>query len=390
MSENTKKNIRGVVIVYFVTSLFKQASMLVSLILSDAAVQFPKASATSIQMIYTMCTVGGLLGVALGGKLPCIINKKKLLIIFSFFQLIAGIIGITGNHSIGLLCFASCLIGIGSYALAGILSALVVENIDDRTKQASIMGKQSIFVNIGGMIMMIVGGSLEKQKFANVYKCFFFNIIIILLALSLLPDGPLEKLKKENGNKSGISKGMLPILIGTLCFGLGFMVYSTNISFLTGSLHLTAVEAGYANTLFMVGAVVSGLLVKKSIRIFKTKTMAVSLWILAAGLLVEANAVNLAAMLVGAFLIGFGFGTFCPVGFSTVPALTSGNPSAGLAMFTGSMTIGQIISPLIITNLAGSANGGITRRYMIGMIITIIGGFILTAVKLAVQPVKDN
>lgn len=165
---------------------------------------------------------------------------------------------------------------------------------------------------------------------------------------------------------------MLPVCVGSFIYGLSYVAYASNISFLATDLKLSTAQTGYAQTVCMGVGVVVGILLPKLMKLFKAQTMNMGILAMAIGLGILVFAPNLVVLLIGAAFIGIAFGLYFPAGYAMVSTYSSGSPAAALATWSIVGTAGQILSPFIVTPLMGLFSDKASLRLAFCMVLCLI------------------
>lgn len=369
-NHSIKKTIAAIMCI----ALCTQGTMVLSLVLPGAAAQFPSASEVSIQLLYSLTSGAGILGSLLAGWLAGKTTKKNIMIgIFTIVPL-AGLLGAFCYNSLPVLYVVSFLVGMCLFANSITMNSLIGEHLQGELR-ARITGLSSLAVNGGGIVLTLTAGRLGAGKWQNTYLTYLVFVLVLFAVVALLPKGIVEKPEEGQTEKKRVGAAYGKMVLQVILFGIAFAAYTTNVSMLIlQSGFGDTTQASYANTCFMAGAVLAGIALPYLLRIFSSKTLPVGMLFLVGGFVTLYFAQSIWLVYVGALLIGMGFGTFLPASFSIIPNLVPlSSLSMAMAVFSVGSSSAQMISPTIVTTLAGLLGEGMKNRFLIAIVFLILG-----------------
>jgi len=131
-----------------------------------------------------------------------------------------------------------------------------------------------------------------------------------------------------------------------------------------------------------VGAVLAGMILTATTKLFKNFTMTAGIGLMSVGMFAFYFSNSVVLCILASVLIGLGFGTYVPSGFAKAPCTVA--PSAAtlsIALFASANSMGQFLNPYIVTNIAASINATVSARYL----VSALGLLILFAVNIAME-----
>lgn len=370
----SNQTIKKAIVAIMCIALCSQGTMVLSLVLPGAAAQFPNASEVSIQLLYSLTSGAGILGSLLAGWLAGKTTKKNVMIgIFTIVPL-AGLLGAFCYTSLPVLYVVSFLVGMCLFANSITMNSLIGEHLQGELR-ARITGLSSLAVNGGGIVLTLIAGRLGAGKWQNTYLTYLVFVPVLLAVTLLLPKGVVEKPEEGQARGKLFSAAYTKMVLQVILFGIAFAAYTTNVSMLIlQSGFGDTTQASYANTCFMAGAVVAGIALPYLLRIFHNNTLPVGLLFLVGGFVALYFAQSIWLIYIGALLIGVGFGTFLPASFSIIPNLVPlSSLSIAMAVFSVGSSTAQLLSPTIVTTLAGLLGDSIFNRFLIAIVFLIPG-----------------
>lgn len=368
-----KQNKMKITAAILLISAVLQSRNAISLVVNSVAQVFPDKSVEAIQLIFSVMTGAGAVGSFIAGKIAGITTKKNIVLFFSGATLAGALLAYMFSRSYSMLMLASVIIGIAIGTLTPISSALIAEYYEG-SKRASMMGIQSLAINGGGFLITLLAGFLTVSKWENVYLSFIVMIPVILAAIFLLPQGNIEK--EKPGKKVKVMNARMSLfLTEAFFFGVGLLTFTGNISFVVAEAgEQYAAWAGYAISIFMIGAVVAGLLLPATMKWLKEATITAGLAIGCMGLFCLAFSNSLVMVALCAALFGIGFGLYMPATFTIIPeCVDSSAATMAMSLLSCVNTLGSMVNPYIVTSMAALINDNINTRFLLsGLMLCVV------------------
>lgn len=376
---------RKIIIAVLCMSTLSLCYMLIAPLLAEMTKSFPNATATQVQLVYTIPSMIAIPTMLISGKMVYYFSKKNMILISMIIITISGTLPMLFNSSLTLLYCTSGLIGIGVGIITTLSSNIVSDQFED-FECASIMGYQSAAISIGGAIVSAVSGKIATINWSYSYLILLMFIPCIYIVLKFLPkDVPVEKIERS---KNALSIRLLYFAFLSFLCQIFVTGYNANIALFIQDKNLGGVEvAGMVNSLFMLIGIPAGFLVGKLTKVFKRNIFFVSVSFIAGGFFITAFSTNMILVYIGAFFIGFGFAVRCPSAMTfAVEMVTSDSAAMAIAIVGAAGNIGNFISPFIINGIMNTVADGISGAFnACGVCVLIIAGLYLFT-----NPIKNR
>lgn len=372
-----EKNKKVIAAGLLVMSLTMACNSALAPILAEVGKFFPDASDSAIQIVLTLINLTTLPAMILEPLLEPKITKRNIAIIGTALMLIGGLMPQVLNTQLWMLYAASIVIGVGLSFVVVTSSSLISDYFTGLDK-SRVMGFQSIFVSIGGTIIAKGSGLLTAMMdWKRGYLVFLIALPIIIIILLTVPKGEVVP-KAEKGEGSGISGSM--IYFGVLCLITGIFVatFNTNIAMYIDRKGIgDASTAGTVAAIMQVIGIVGGLILGTVVKVFKRFTIGASILVMAAGTALVGLSTSLAAICIGAALVGIGFAIRNPgavtFGANMVPAAQA---SLAIAIISATYNVGNFISAYVVNPLAEMMGDDIANRFIISAIALAVIGIV--------------
>lgn len=301
--------------------------------------------------------------VLISGRL---LSKKVSVTVGLVLISLTGVVVLLAHNQFWQLELYSALIGAGMGFYISPLSSILFDNFSETERRMS-MGAQTVFINVGGIILSVIGGLLAQFVWFGGYLITLLAVPFLIVCLIVIPnDHPV----KENAHKDKPrEKFHLPAdifyygVISAL-FTMMFNVCSTNISSHLASGHLgNTATAGVATACQMAGGVAAGFLFSRLSSKVKDYAMAVAFFLIFAGyMIISVGHASLAVNMIGVFIAGSSISILVPqVLFAVSNRVSESNSAAATAIVNSILPgIGGYFSPAIFTNLTTAIRGDST------------------------------
>jgi MFS family permease len=230
-------------------------------------------------------------------------------------------------------------------------------------EQTEVAGRQNIFVNLGGIVLSLLGGYLSAWNWRGTFLGFLLGVPILILAFRYLPKTtPVADQRRCTTDATHFRDRIPPLvpmvyIMMVMLFIVVYMTFSTNFSLLLTDrfgADTTAWFSGLGSGLFMFSGMCAGFLFSKLTKVFHNGILVLACLVLCAGFVVLSLANNLALVVVGIFLSGASFSLIIPQTVVIVSARVNQAQSlvASSLLMGVSPNIGGILSPLVFTKLS--------------------------------------
>lgn len=369
MKENALKAKIGI----YGMSMLSMATLILSPVISAIVAEFPDKSVSEVQMILSISSLTGVIAAFVVGKLAVSISKRTIALIGELGILIFGLLPFFYHSNLVFLIVCSGLIGVACGFITNTIPGLIADYFPVDERQGA-MGKQTVFVNIGTMIMMFLSGILGASGWHMSYLTYLLaGIVLIITAVCLPKDDKIEKdamdqAPKNSGVLSELNGFVYAIAICGFFYMLIFNAYNNNISLLISQQFSgDSSTAGTISTITTLGGLIAGLLMAQIAKIIKTKNMLGSAFLVTAcGLLIIFFSTNIPLLAIGSFLVGAAQSMF----FAQAPFLITivVKPifiTMAMAVLSTANAIGGFLSPTIINGLNSATLDGSAKGAMI-------------------------
>ncbi|MGY3778751.1 MFS transporter [Isobaculum melis] len=263
----------------------------------------------------------------------------------------AGIIPVFAQ-SFWLLFFSRILFGIGIGLFNPLLFSLAGKLYQGK-ELSSVIGFQSAFEGIGGMVITFTVGQLLIMNWRSSFLAYLLALQIFLLFTWFVPDVSLEKESKQNKQEKQTinpsTYGYIALLILVVTIYMSVTVKITSL----------LLEKGFGNAtdgsnflaLVGLGAMTAGALFGSIVTLTKKRTLPISFFVLGISMFMIAFAQNLVSVSFAAILCGFSFRTFIPYLFNEVNQDTKGNSEKSTSLLLIGFNIGAAFAPISISIL---------------------------------------
>lgn len=381
----TRTNMKMLKLTILVIAMFQMPSLAISPAISKIMSQFGRDLATvqtALQIPNLVSPFAAILASIIvakaKGKLP-----KKYVIIFGLACIVAAATGIVlFSTQFWTLYLWGALIGVSIGLFIPTTASLMMDSFDEEEVRV-ISGQQTSFINIGGIIMSILGGLLADMIWFGGYLTFYFGVPIIILCIIYLPtkarieeaaaetsDGPVEDKSKFNWN------------VAFYGFCIFFFMMCSNVSGPNLSVYVidqlkigTAGTTGYISAVQMLGGACSGMLFSKLSSKFRDYMIPLAFLTLCVGFTVLGTASSLVMIFIGAFLTGSAMSMCMPQCMFSISLYVDEHSSTFANAISSSIapSLGGFLSPVIFTPLTTALFGeAVSSRYLFLAVVTLV------------------
>lgn len=336
-------------------------SSAISTILSGIGQAFSHASASQVQGVYSIISLGAIPVILLGGVIATKVNKKAIGIFALFMILAGGITGYIGFQHLSVLYVSSILIGGGINLGQTILFSIISEEYDGHDK-AFWGGVGGAAFSVSGVFYALASGVIaDNYGWHYAYLLSLITVLWITIALFCLPKRHVAAYASDssgNSVKFSVSgRFMFYVFLGAL-FMLAYNAYNTNVSSLVSERNFGgASEASLAVSFSVLAGIPAGLLCGWLFNRVHNHFMSVAVAFLACGLLVTAISNNLFVLCIGSFLVGVGNGFRIPGNTVVISGMFHTKYNAlGIGIYNAVGCISGFLAPYILNGLAAFAS----------------------------------
>lgn len=340
---------------------------------------YPTVNETLIELLTTIPSLFIILTILISPKVAQRIGYKRTVQVGIGIVCLAGLLPVV-TTSFTSLFLSRILFGVG-VGLFNPLLYTIAAGLYSGGHLATVIGLQSAFEGIGGMLITFLVGQLLVTGWRYSFMVYGLAIPILFLFGLFVPDiRPTTSDEKEAKTGPTIDRTLIYYLI--LLF-LAVTVYMSIAVKVTGLLYDKAIgdATDGSNLLAFIGfgAMTAGMVFGKTVRIFKEWTIPVSFLGMSIALLLLARAPNLWIASLAVVLCGFSFRTFVPYVFNEVNQ-KSQQATAQTALLLIFFNIGTAATPLTIAYLqhlfpflhqSGLFYGGAVLMLVLGGVVVV-------------------
>ncbi|MGL5648817.1 MAG: MFS transporter [Clostridium sp.] len=324
--------------------------------LNSIQTHFISASPTIIKYVVTLpaliCIPIGLLN----NTFLKYISKKKLILIGLILFTIGGLSSSFAS-SIYSLLFTKAILGLG-LGITAPLSLVLIGDFFHGKERAKFMGLSTASTNLGGIISTLFVGFLASFGWRYSFLVYAVAIIVFILIALFLPKIPGEENDKNVHNITineleediKLNKGIFKYAILTMLALIAFYAIPTNMDFLIKFKNLgTSSTAANIVSICTLISLISAMLFPRLMKLFKSYYVLVIFLSMTLGFFILGEATILPLIILGAILVGFGFGSIVPFGMLFASNIVH-RTHTGLAILivTTSLYLGEFLSPIIL------------------------------------------
>jgi len=340
---------------------------------------YPTVNETLVELLTTIPSLLIIVTILISPKVAQRIGYKRTVQVGIGIVCLAGLLPVV-TTSFTSLFLSRILFGVG-VGLFNPLLYTIAAGLYSGSHLATVIGLQSAFEGIGGMLITFLVGQLLVTGWRYSFMVYALAIPILFLFGLFVPDiRPTTSNEKEAKTGPTIDRTLIYYLI--LLF-LAVTVYMLIAVKVTGLLYDKAIgdATDGSNLLAFIGfgAMTAGMVFGKTVRIFKEWTIPVSFLGMSIALLLLARAPNLWIASLAVILCGFSFRTFVPYVFNEVNQ-KSQQATAQTALLLIFFNIGTAATPLTIAYLqylfpflhqSGLFYGGAVLMLVLGGVVVV-------------------
>lgn len=222
---------------------------------------FPTVSFSTLLLVPTIPALISIPVSIIGGSVAGKSVKYRTLVLFA--TLVFSIAGAIPYflHDFTQILFARGLFGLGLGLIMPLNSALIF-NLVPADKQASVMGINSVVMNIGGIVLQLLGGLLASVSWNYSFLAHVLGIITFIIVLIYLPEPQKAEMSAGSVGAEQVKLKMPASVIGwSIIFGIiTILDYPslTNMSSVLLTIKANAAVAGVVLMFMTVGGMAAG------------------------------------------------------------------------------------------------------------------------------------
>lgn len=322
-------------------------------ILAEIGKNFPKASSSQVQLVFTIGSLVALPVMLLAGKAANYIVKKHLALLGLFVMLIGGILPVFANSRLWMLYISSSFLGFGM-AFVNIIGATLISDHFRGLDKGTAMGFNSAAFSLGGAALSWATGTIaSRSSWTNSYLIFLIIIPVIIITVVMLPKDSVSQPQESKSEGKVLNGRLLWFAFLNFISSAFINAFSANIAMFLDTTGLGGADiSGIVSSIYMLIGIPAGMLLGIILKKLKRNTLCIMSLCIAAGMLCIAMAQNLPMVYLGTFLAGIGFSIRTPActtfASNLVPAASAG---MGIALVNSFASIGNFASPMIVNSI---------------------------------------
>ena len=338
-------------------------------------------SGYSLGLVQTALALSSLAQPAAAFCAAFLINRrlvtKKMVIIFGLALLGAnGVIATLLNTEFWHLIMLSIILGVATGCFISNMFGLLFDNFEPAERQ-SIAGYQSAVINVGGIMMGLMGGMLAKYMWYGGYLMLLIGFPVAIIACFTVPNYKTPTVEKGKAKTAGSMNPRIFYYCGiTFLFMMVYAVCSSNLStHIANAGTGDSSTAGIAVAFLMGGGVVSGVLFGKLSDIAGDYALSIGFGAVFVGyMILSLFPASLILTFAAVFIVGMSLSIMLPrciFMVSTLATDPSTSATATALITIASPSLGGFMSPIVITNLTTALFGESTaaRYRFVGFVV---------------------
>ncbi|WP_438313009.1 MFS transporter [Sporosarcina sp. FA9] len=347
------------------------AGAAISPVLALIAKAFPEASPTMIKLILTAPSIMIIPFSFLSSYLTSKLTKRTIILIGLVIYLIGGI-GPQFVPTIELLLLFRLILGAG----VGLVMPLSMSLINDYyvgRKRTKMMGYNSAFSNLGGILTMLLAGWLATFGWRVPFNVYFLGLFIFILVFFFLPKGELQKPKK-NEKKSRLPLAVFGFALAMGGIMLAYYSIATNIAIYLEQSELGGTAlAGTVISFTTVGGMITSLLLVQIELTLKNYAIPIMLSGMGVAFLLLTFTYSVPIVMLSVCLIGFGQGSLFPIlVLKALDSVPFHQADQAIAVTSSFIFLGQFLSPIVLDGIGKLANQDSIRFQYGALSVTIL------------------
>jgi MFS family permease len=312
---------------------------------------------------------------------------RRRLLLFSF--VVYAVVGVMPVFLTDLTAILISRIGVGiAEALIMVLSTTMIGDYFKGEARDKWLAAQTAFASVSALIFFNLGGQLGQFGWRTPFWVYGSALVMLLLVLKYTweptADGTAAQAPPRSASWDGFPWARMMTIVAITIYGSVFF-YTVQIQAPLGLTQLgwtDPAKTGFWTSIASIGVPLGTYIYSRIGRWPVKRLLLIEFGMLAVGFAVMGSATVPAQFLVGCFINQLGAGLLLPTllvwAMSLLPFEIR---SRGAGLWTGAFSVGQFLSPLVVT-LAGKAFGGLLASFsflaaaaVVGVAIALLGKF---------------
>ncbi len=238
------------------------------------------------------------------------------------------------------------------------------------------LGLQATVAALSAVVFLTVGGLLGASGWRAPFWMYLLSLVLVLPMARLLWN-PEHAGSGARAVRAPVPWATIAVPCAVTLFG-GVVFYAliVQLSYVLDGIGVTSTGLiGAAAAVMSVATAIGGALFGRLSRIGLRRLLAAEFALSGLGLLVVFLAGSVPVVVVGAVVTGFGTGLLLPTLLTwAVQDLEFAQRGRGTGIWTGTLFVGQFVSPLVIAGIAGAVGGLQPALAVLGVLSLVVGG----------------
>lgn len=342
--------------------------------LSAIQAAFPGASDLMVQMSTSGISFSVILMSFFVHKIYAKISRRRTVILGEILLAATAVTAYLYHPSIVMVFLYSVLIGVASALILPATGSALIDYFDAEERLAQ-SGKQALCSSAGGIWFSLCGGLLANLSWYAGYLVFLLALPVLAVTLWCFPRDIPQQKSMQTGTPGRATVSWVIIQYGfiTLLYVILYGVFLSNISLFVADEALgTPTTAGLIGSMSMVGGLLGGLVLKPVISKLGHFTVVFTFSGAALGFILLTFAGQAVTCCLAAVVIGMCQSIHIP--HCLLALATQINPRQSvigtLAVSCLAPNVGTLVSPVIMTNMAGFLFGpSIRYRFVLACLV---------------------
>jgi len=321
---------------------------------------YDNVSVTTVQTAFTLPMLTGVPIMLTVGLLSRNIGKKLLLIAGLCFIFLFGIVPALFSLSFPVFMIMMAGLGMGIGCIMSTSTGLIADHFNG-AERANMMGKQSAFVNFGGMSLAFAVGALLMSGWRNAFFVYLYVIPILFVVLYCIPNNKDEASgRSSHVGKMKLTSGTVFICTVFAFFGVFHGVVMPNVGLLVLERNLgDPATASFAVSIMTAMGIITGLLYGKISSAIRKYLLPMALTISICGLLLAGSASSTLHLYASFVVIGIGLSLVIPTGlFRAAQSVDQASSTLAISVLFAIQGVALFFSPIITNPLSAAITSG--------------------------------
>jgi MFS family permease len=292
------------------------------------------------------------------GVIVDVLDRKRLLIIAMVVYAVAGTAPLY-LQSLGAIIGSRVVVGVCEAAIMTCCTTLIADYWSG-PQRSRYLGLQTLVATLSATVFLALGGGLGSAGWRIPFWLYAAALLIAVPMTRLLwqPDRPTTEPGPRKLPPVPWRQLLVPCLV-TLVGGVVFYALIVQLSFVLDDVGVTSTAAiGGISAVMSLATAAGAVAFSKLSRFTPKHLLPVAFGLAAAGLAVVGATRSVPVITVGAVLTGAGTGLLLPVLVTwSTNRLQFAQRGRGIGLWTGSLFVGQFISPVLLAGIGAGVGG---------------------------------